>query len=400
MAHKIMSTHSADGPRALTALSGLGVISALGTFSFLPLVVSQAIAQLGMSPRAAGLLATAEMAASGAATFLASFVVHRTDRRRLSLLGLCLIAVGSAISMVVGHFAVMALGRVVTGLGEGGLLAAVIASMAGTRLPERNYGIWTIANMAAASLLLYMVMPVVMARWGIEGVFAAYLLLSLPGFALLSWYPDNVSAPGTAHVAESPAGRAGAAVILCLVAILLAHLAHGGIWAYMARFGDASGLAATATAHALGFAAFAGLLGGIGVTLLGTRYGRIWPNTAALALSAVSALLVATAHTPAVFVAAAMCFYLAWVFGLPYLMGIASALDSQGRAATLGIVMQNVGLAAGPAAAGALAAVFQYRAVARIGFVLYLLALIIAVPLARHLDRAEIKSVDEDRAPA
>jgi hypothetical protein len=50
--------------------------------------------------------------------------------------------------------------------------------------------------------------------------------------------------------------------------------------------------------------------------------------------------------------------------------------------------------------AGAVAAIFQYRAVARLGFVLYVLALLIAVPLARHLDRAEIKSVDEGRAPA
>ncbi len=396
-----MPAPSPDDPRALSALSGLGVISALGTFSFLPLVVSQAIAQLGMTPRAAGLLAAAEMAAGGVATFLASFVVHRVDRRRLSLLSLCLIAAGSAISMAVGHFAIMVFGRVATGCGEGGLLAAVIASMAGTRLPERNFGIWTIANMAAASVLLFIVLPAVIARWGIDGVFAAYLCLALPGFALLAWYPRSAPAPKSAPVAAGPASRSeGAAVILCLLAILLAHLAHGGIWAYMARFGEGSGLTAKATARALGFAAFAGLLGGVGVTVLGTRWGRVWPNVAALALSAASALLVAAGRTPAMFVMAAMCFYLAWVFGLPYLMGIASALDPKGRAATLGIVMQNIGLAAGPAAAGALAAAYEYRAVARIGFALYILALLVTAPLARRVDRRELMSADEDRAPA
>lgn len=389
---------SADDPRALTALAGLGVIGALGTFSFLPLVVSQAIAGLGLSPRAAGLLATAEMAAGGAATFLASFVVHRLDRRRIALLGLILIVAGSAISEGVAHFAVMALGRVVTGVGEGALIAAVIASMAGTRLPERNFGLWTIANMIAASLLLYALMPAVIASWGIAGVFGAYLCLTLPGFALLAWYPDDIPAPRTA---AASAGHLGAGVVLCLTAILLSHLAHGGIWAYMQRFGAASGISAAVTARALGYAAFAGLLGGVLVTLLGTRWGRVLPNAAALVLSAASALLVAAGHTPRLFVTAAMCFYLAWVFGLPYLMGIIAALDRQGRAATLAIVMQNVGLAAGPAGAGALAAGgLQYRAVAQVGFGLYLIALLIAVPLAYRVDRGRRMSAHQSSARA
>ena len=388
---------SADDPRALAAMVGLGVIGALGTFSFLPLIVSQAIAGLGLSPRAAGLLATAEMAAGGAATFLASFVVHRMDRRRIALFGLVLIVVGSAISEGVGHFAVMTLGRVVTGLGEGVLIAAVIASMAGTRLPERNFGLWTIANMIAASLLLYAVMPAVIASWGIAGVYGAYLCLALPGFALLAWYPDSIPAP---RVATASRGRVGIGVVLCLGAILLSHLAHGGIWAYMQRFGAASGLSATLTARALGYAAFAGLLGGLLVTGLGTRWGRVLPNAAALALSAASALLVAACRTPHAFFAAAMCFYLAWVFGLPYLMGIISALDPQGRAATLGIVMQNIGLAAGPAGAGALAADFEYRTVAEAGFALYLAALLIAVPLAYRVDRSGHRPAQEDAARA
>ncbi|MGH8325875.1 MAG: MFS transporter [Steroidobacteraceae bacterium] len=375
---------SADDPRALTAMAGLGVIGALGTFSFLPLVVSQAIAGLGLNPRAAGLLATAEMAAGGVATFLASFVVHRLDRRRIALLGLILIVAGSGISEEASHFAVMAFGRVVTGVGEGTLIAAVIASMAGTRLPERNFGLWTIANMVAASLLLYAVMPAVIASWGIAGVFGAYLCLALPGFALLAWYPHGTPAPRTV---AAPASSLGAGAVLCLTAILLSHLAHGGIWAYMQRFGAASGISAALTARALGYAAFAGLLGGVLVTLLGTRWGRALPNAAALVLSAASALLVATGRTPGSFVTAAMCFYLAWVFGLPYLMGILAALDPQGRAATLGIVMQNIGLAAGPAGAGALAAGSQYRTVAHVGFGLYLLALLIIVPLAYRVDR-------------
>ena len=385
--------NSADDPRALTAMAGLGVIGALGTFSFLPLVVSQAIAGLGMSPQAAGLLATAEMAASGAATLLVSFVVHRFDRRRIALVGLTLIIAGSLISEAVSHFVAIVFGRAVTGLGEGSLAGTVIASMAGTRLPERNFGLWTIANMIAASLLLFAVMPAVIAAWGIAGVFGAYLCLALPGFALLAWYPD--SGPTLRTVAK-PAGTLGAAVIVCLTAILLANLANGGIWAYMQRFGAASSVSAELTARALGYAALAGLVGGVLVTLIGTRCGRTLPNAAALALSAASATLVAAGSAPAVFISAAMCFYLAWVFGLPYLMGIVAALDPQGRAATLGVLVQSAGLAIGPTAASELGSGAEYRFVAYVGFALYAIAFLIAVPLAYLVDRGRLKSENQD----
>lgn len=379
---------SADDPRALAAMAGLGVIGALGTFSFLPLVVSQAIAGLHMSAQAAGLLATAEMAGAGVATLVVSFVVHRFDRRRIALFGLSLIVAGSLISQGIGHLAVIVVGRAVTGIGEGSLVGVVIASMAGTRLPERNFGVWTIANMIAASLLLFAVMPAVIATWGIAGVFDAYLCLALPGFALLAWYCNG--AP-TRRAAVNPAGSLGPAVIMCLIAILLASLANGGIWAYMQRFGAASGTSAELTARALGYAAFAGLAGGLLVTLIGTRCGRTFPNAVALALSAASALLVAVGRTPDVFISAAMCFYLAWVFGLPYLMGIIAALNPQGRAATLGVLMQSIGLAIGPAAASSLAAGVQYRAFAYMGFALYGLALLIAVPLAYSVDRRRLE---------
>jgi predicted MFS family arabinose efflux permease len=370
---------------------GLGVIGALGTFSFLPLVVSQAIAGLGMSSRAAGILAALEMAAGGMATLLASLVVHRINRRRIARFCLTLIVAGSVLSQGLHHYALMALGRTVTGLGEGGLIAVVIASMAATRVPERNFGLWTIANMAAASLLLFLIMPPVTARWGIVGVFSTYLCLAIPGFALAAWYPEYPDSISTPDRVPTAAAGTRTAIVLCLVAILFAHLAHGGIWAYLQRFGAAAGIEATVTEHALGYAAFAGLIGGSVVTALGTRCGRAIPNGVALVLSAASALLVTVAHTPEVFVAAAMGFYLAWVFGLPYLMGIISALDPRGRAATLGIVMQNAGLSAGPVGAGFLAgSTSQYHDVALAAFVLYAAAALIAVPLAYRLDRRSL----------
>src|SRR5437763_16569068 len=85
--------------RALSALVGLGVIGTLGTWSFLPLVVSRATAALGLDARFAGFLAAAEMAGGGVASFLASLMVHRYARRLLTLCGLLLIGPGPAVAV-------------------------------------------------------------------------------------------------------------------------------------------------------------------------------------------------------------------------------------------------------------------------------------------------------------
>src|SRR5256885_7591980 len=80
MALKIMwPVTRVEEARALSALVGLGVIGTLGTWSFLPLVVSRAIADLGLDARFAGFLAAAEMAGGGVATFLASFIVRSEE---------------------------------------------------------------------------------------------------------------------------------------------------------------------------------------------------------------------------------------------------------------------------------------------------------------------------------
>src|SRR5256886_15241443 len=135
------------------------------------------------------------MAGGGVATFLASFIVHRYDRRLLTLWGLLLIALGSAVSVWANQFEVLLVSRAVTGIGEGAVTAAVISSMAGTRWPERNFGIWTIVNMAAATLLFFLIMPGVMDLGGISGVFTAYLCLTIPGFLLVAWYPRHRARP-------------------------------------------------------------------------------------------------------------------------------------------------------------------------------------------------------------
>jgi len=371
-------------PVSIAAMVALGVIGAVGTFSFLPLVVGAAVDDLGLSERTAGFLAAAEMGGAGLATFLMSFCIHRWNRQRIAATGLVLIIAGSLLSLGMHQAGLLIAARVLTGLGEGSVVAAVVASMSGARAPERLFGLWTIFNMAMAAFLFFFVMSGVVATFGANGVFASYSLVAAVGLVALSRYPRNTTATGQNDDAL-PIDIVR--VAFALLAVLAAHVAHGGIWAYMERIGRAAGVDADVIGRVLGTAALTGLVGGLLVVVLGVRWGRARPNAVALALSITSLILVIHGTSILAFVAAVVLFYVAWVFGLSYLMGVIAALDPGGRAATAGVLMQSIGLAAGPAIAGFIVTPGAYSALAWFGLGLYGLALTVITPLALSVDR-------------
>ena len=204
------------------------------------------------------------------------------------------------------------------------------------------------------------------------------------GTGALRRYPLNTP------TAAAPAAGSGDVDIrkvgLGLAAIFSAYLAHGAIWAYMERIGLGIDLDAGLVSRVLGSAALAGLVGGLVVTWLGTRAGRVVPNLVALIVSIASLLFVINGSSAVAFIAAAMLFYVAWVFGLPYLMGVIAGLDPGGRSAAFAIVMQNTGLAAGPAIAGVMISGEGFAALGWMGVGLYGICMVLILPLAVFLD--------------
>ena len=380
------TTRDVNSPEAIASMVTLGVIGAMGTFTFLPMIVGAAIDDLGFTPQQAGLLASAEMAGAGLGTFVVSPRVHLWNRRKIAFLGLVSIIVGATLSMLAGSYGLLIPSRALTGLGAGAVVAAVIASMSGARNPERMFGLWTIFNMVMASTLFFVVMPRVIAFWGADGVFGALGVAALIGTVALRKYPVNVAVKtDEAVVGEIDKRKVG----LGLVTIFCAYLAHGAIWAYMERSGLAANLDAGLISRVLGSAALAGLAGGLLVTWLGTRSGRVAPNLAALVVSIASLLFVINGSTARAFMVAAMLFYIAWVFGLPYLMGVIAGLDPGGRGAAFAIVMQNIGLAAGPVLARFMISGESFGTLGWMGVGLYGVCLALILPLAVFLDGRE-----------
>ncbi len=365
--------------KATLSLIALGVMGALGTFTFLPVVVGVAVDFLGFSPQQAGSLVSAEMGGAMIGTLGAFGAVRHVSRPRLALTGCGAILLGSMTSTAVtGWFAFLAV-RAVVGLGEGLVIATVISSIAGVRDPERLYGIWTIGNMVIAGVILAGVMPQVAPLFEGRFVFVLYAVFALLGAVLVIWYPEEAAAGGEAAPLKM---LWTAPVVLALVAVLAAHVAHGGIWAYLERVGVAGGAPREVAIAVLGAASFAGIAAGILVSVLSTRYGRVRPNLAALGVSITSLAVMTFVSAGYAFAVSAILFYIAWTFGLPYLMGVIAELDKSGRASMVAILMQNAGLMAGPLLFGLVWAGQGKEAFALMGMALYALALITITSVA------------------
>lgn len=389
MESRLSKRRNVDSKSAITVLVMLGVIGALGTFSFLPFIVGQAISNLHLSSLKAGLLATAEMGGSGLGTFVTSIYVYKWERKNISIFGLFLIIIGSVLSLgfltIYKSVSVLLIDRIIVGLGEGSIMGAVSASISGSSNPERVFGIWTIFNMVIASLLYFFIIPKIIFNFGIYGLFVAYVCLALPGFISLVYYPKQTFENKTASLSNF---KIPYKVIIILFGILIAHLAHGGVWAYMTRLGNSFSLSNELVSKALGTASLIGIIAGVLATWISNRFGRVIPNSFALVGSITSMILIIViTHSMIAYFTIVVIFYFSWTYGLPYLMGIVSALDPTGRSASLGILVQNVGLAIGPIILGTLLYSKSFFIVGWYGLVLYAICLPLVIPLAKYTDK-------------
>jgi MFS family permease len=81
------------------------------------------------------------------------------------------------------------------------------------------------------------------------------------------------------------------------------------------------------------------------------------------------------------FASGALLFCFAWSSFLAYLGGVMASQDAVGRIVALSVSSQTLGMAAGPAIAGALADTYGYGAVVLLGIACHVGALILLLPL-------------------
>ena len=353
-----------------------------------PLLVGVYVDQLGIGLSTAGYLSAAELVGLTVAALL---VAHKV--RTLSLRSTAVVACGAFIlahlaCLLAGDAITMALCRIASGCASGVALATSSAMAARTTQPDRVFAL-AFAGVTAYGTAFFMTVPALMQIHGYVIVFMAQALLGAMvacGVLLLGSSRDvpAQAVPTAANDANPATAARSRDSVRILACGFLLYVGHAAIWTYEERMGTRIALTPAEIGTALSIASIAGLLGALVAAGIGTRLGRSLPQIVALMLSVAAALLIVNSGSEFEYTLAACLIAASWFYGLPYLAGLASAIDPAGqRAAELQAVM-NIGYATGPL----LAALVVTETYGRIGWLAascYALCLLLVLaPAVRH----------------
>lgn len=342
---------------APVALLVVGVLATLVLVS-LPILVAGMTAAFQWDDRYIGWLASADMAGSAIASLWVMRHIARIRWRATALRALAVVVAGNLLSIAAQGFVSLAAARVLTGCGNGLILAIVFVGLCHSRSPERLFGAYVLAQLTLQALALAL-LPRLIEAQGMAGVYAVLATVSAASALLVRFFPadlqqctagphagpraDGAAAADAARGAPHPARAA-----LGLAAQGLYFLAPGATWGYLERIGASFALGGGAVGEALGAASFAGIAGALTVMLVGGRFRGLIPLGLGVAVSVLATILLMDGTGFARYLLAAALFNFAWNFTFPYQMGILARLDRAGSVATSSLVVQLCALAAGP----------------------------------------------------
>jgi predicted MFS family arabinose efflux permease len=333
-------------PDRLTEVS-LTLTALVGEYALLimPFILVAMMQTARISEAAAGRLVTLELIfmAIGSALVSTSLRPGRSVRPILAAASLAIIAANVLCSLA--HSPVpFAIGRALTGLGEGAVMATASAAVCATPNPHRLFSMIGTAVAVAASVALFAA-PVLTQHAGPASLFwmlAVVPLLLLPCLPRIPIPQDTTTTvPGMRLQ-----GRLASAALL--VGFFLLWCGASGLWVYAERIGAEQNLAPTAVGMWLAVGQLAGIPGPIAAAWAGPRLG-LRPALAAgclgMAVAAVLFIFGGRGWTYGL----GGCLASFWImFVVPCFRSQMAAIDPSGRAVAASAGFYTVGFGAAP----------------------------------------------------
>ncbi|UUU22047.1 MFS transporter [Streptomyces sp. DSM 40750] len=393
-----MSPRTTTPPWPLVALFTAGYLAAY----LLPTTVGRLDAALPLTTTEAGAIGSALLLGSATAGFTLAAQVERVGPRRLARAGLLLAAAGYGTAALTTALPAVVAGAVLGGFGSGTATAVAATGIAAQRDPHRasTLGLLSVSALAGT---LYLTIPQLGPGHGLPlAALALTALLALPATTRLA--APVVTTQVTRERGPLPHLRHG---LTLAVTLLLWSLAQNSLWGVSGRIGTTqAGLTEVTVGAVFAMALGAGLLGVIGASALGARFGRALPIGAGTALIAGCIALSANATDLPTFATGEIAWNTLYPVVLSYLIGLAASLDPRGRWAVLIGSASSLGTAAGPLVGSLLSAHAGYPAM---GAILAVGLLLITAPMtwvalrattpttehARYQERGEVRATAE-----
>lgn len=343
--------------RNLTGVSlwSLLIVSSLSWMSFfsLPYELESLVSRFSVSEEAAGWIASSELLSLALAAVFFGRTVAKKDKRLLSIYGVSLAIIGTAVSIVADHIELLVVARIVLGFGLGILTASTNAIPANYSDPEKIYA-KMLATMAIVYGGLLFVIPHSNALLGAKGFDVVQLVVVciLGAFSFLlptanSTQPAFGNAERAKNLSRYPVG-----VIALLVAILALYASQSVGWTFAVSAAHSIDLSESQIGNTFTINALLQIPFALYVTWLGMRFGYFKP----IAIGLISLIF------------CMLCQYLIpnqWLFMIcgafasagsciayPYMLGALAELDPSGSSSAIAGAVLYFGAAVGPALAG------------------------------------------------
>ena len=378
-----MQTRAGDPLKFVIAVIAAQVAGGLVT-QMSPLVVGGVIIGLELTEQQAGYVAFAEFIVLSLTAIAIAPFLPRLSYRALCFCAASVAIAAQVISILLIDLSLIVIMRCIAGVGEGLVYAASLAAVASRSAnPDKLYG-YIQVTWAVLSTLLFSAGGYLTDMFAHRGIYGMIAGITIVLMIFLRWLPTGVTAPAQSvnknHTAAPPWMG-----IVTLAGIFIYLTASAAIYTFTAPLGERAGLSTNQIGYALTTGSAVGFSGAVLATWLNIRKGRVIPVSVFSAAFSIIAIVLCVNTHPVVYVVALVLSVVFFYFSVPYLFGLAAALDEQGRWAAAAGSAYLLGFAVGPAFAGSMIEWYDYIGLGVASVIATILACILLLVVVRNL---------------
>ena len=378
-----MQIHTKDPVKFVVAVLAAQVMGGLVT-QMSPLIVGSLIIGLELTEQQAGFVVFAEYISLSITVIVIAPFLSRLPYRSLCL-SAAMIAIGAQIiSITLFNLNMFIAFRCIAGIGEGLVYASSLAAVASRSTnPDKLYGYMQV-TWASLSIVLFSLGGHVTEMYGHKGLYSMIALFTILLTVFFFWLPDEVTMTQETKNIEKGTTRPILGSVT-LIGIFIYLVATAAVYTFTVPLGERSGLSTTEIGYALTLGSVLGVIGAGLAAWLNVRKGRFLPITVfSFAVSILAFVLCINTH-PVVYVIALVLLSIFFYFSIPYLFGLAAALDNQGMWAAAAGSAYLLGFAVGPVFAGTIIEFYGYGGLGVVTAITAIIAWLLLTIVLRYL---------------
>lgn len=352
----------------------------------MPLWVGAVIDDMGISNQAVGQIGSLEFAAVALVSVTVALRIQNFPTRPTVALGLALLILGNFWSAFAATEGLLTVARVICGVGKGLVVSITFSLVAGSYRPTRAFATLNIVY-AIFSTVFYLTVPFSIKWAGAEGAFITMGLVAVAGALFMLGFPaQRLNSTAIAEIKLSDLPKFG---IAGLIALVILWSGHNVVWTFIERLGVSAGLDIAMIGGVLSFAAFLTIAGPALARLLDTRLGYGTPMIVAVIAKALIVFALTYSASQYVYAVAVPAFLLLSLFITPFVLGILSHADPNGRLAAASSAAMTAGSSTGAFIGGVSITAFGFAGLAwsaTVHFVIFLILVAIIAPIANRYE--------------